>query len=232
MLARVHRLAGCRTRLWKSWQQSGLSEIQSLSGQIKTSEVWKRVLSDRVLGLLAVLVLALFFCYETAGAEEPNQIRLTHDPEDSITPAVAMGPDGSSHIVWKDASDGRIYYMRVDRDGEVMVDKQAIYDILPSSFPKVAVDSNNTAHVVCQINSTVGIIYIQIDSAGNKAFHNLLYLLDPGATDDHYVTPDVFVDPSSDLYWPNTLIRSRFVPIKLVLKTSPAGWQFWKVCLC
>jgi hypothetical protein len=64
--------------------------------------------------------------------------------------------------------------MRVDRDGEVMVDKQAIYDILPSSFPKVAVDSNNTAHVVCQISSTVGIIYIQIDSAGNKAFHNLL----------------------------------------------------------
>jgi pimeloyl-ACP methyl ester carboxylesterase len=45
----------------------------------------------------------------------------------------------------------------------------------------------------------VGIIYIQIDSAGNKAFHNLLYLLDPGATDDRYVTPDIFVDPSSDL---------------------------------
>lgn len=50
----------------------------------------------------------------------------------------------------------------------------------------------------------------------------LLYLLDPGVTDDRYVTADVFIDPSSDLpvviferdfqiylSWPNSLIHSR-----------------------
>jgi hypothetical protein len=151
------------------------------------------------LRLISLVVLVLLLSHATATSENLSLNRLTYDPEDSITPSVAVGPDGSSHVVWKDASDGTIYYMRVNRHGEILVDKRAIYDIMPGSLPKIAVDSNNCAHVVCQIGSTVGIIYVKVDSAGNRQLHNLLYVLDPGVTDDSYFTPDISIDPSSNL---------------------------------
>lgn len=135
-----------------------------------------------------------FICLSSIAGGE---LRLTQDAEDSTQPCVAMGPDGSSHVAW--IANTKLEYMRVDRAGKTLVPKQEIYAFVPASFPRIAVNASNHAYVVCQINSLIGIICVEMDDTGRKLYHKLLYINAPGMLDTQYSWPDIAIDPTTGL---------------------------------
>ncbi len=129
-----------------------------------------------------------------------SQLRLTNDPEDSFTPDVAVGSDGSSHVVWK--ADSRVYYMRVGGDGTLIQDKRELYGTVPVAAPRIAVDSAGHAHVVCMAVGWPAFIYVEVDANGNKLYHKAVtvaFTHTVGTTDHQYNWPSVAMDPTTDL---------------------------------
>jgi hypothetical protein len=118
-----------------------------------------------------------------------DDIRITFDATDSVTPSADVGPDGSMHIVWKDSN--HIYYKRIAANGTILVDKKDVY--WDGSIPIVKVDSNNYAHIVCWAAGTWP-MYIKINDKGVKLFHNLIH-----TGQDVYEWPSIAVNPTDNL---------------------------------
>jgi hypothetical protein len=130
-------------------------------------------------------------------------IRLTDDPEDSTNPSVAVGPDGSAHVVW--IGSGKVYYLKLDNHGQVTCPKTNIYDTVRASRPRIAVDSRNRAHVVFMASSPLlytQTMYVGIDEQGNRLTPKIIRLplqATVPQTEQQVNWPGVAIDPSADL---------------------------------
>ncbi|MBC8457284.1 MAG: hypothetical protein H8D67_04725, partial [Deltaproteobacteria bacterium] len=91
----------------------------------------------------------MFFISIAPGASSSAMpiINVSDSAEDSISPSVAVGPDDSLHIVWKEG-DNKIYYRRISSEGDFIDEPREIY--FDGRLPQIAVDSQNNAHICCQ----------------------------------------------------------------------------------
>jgi|Deesub1362A_J573_1020465.scaffolds.fasta_scaffold06643_1 hypothetical protein len=145
---------------------------------------------------------------------------LTSSPQNySVRPAVAVDSDGMVHVIWQDTWQWWglgpfLFYTKInpyadDRDGDsaskaaitVVQDKRITPDLC--SEPRVAVDSQDNLHVVCEAWKQVGwnwnlwIYYLKLDKNGN-----VLIPQTPIATPScsWRTQPDVAVDSNDNVH--------------------------------
>jgi len=93
-------------------------------------------------------------------------------------PAAALGPDDSIHLVWSDSRGNhfRVYYMRLDANGDVLVPEIALNTTEICKYPDVAVDADGNARVVFANwawgPNSPNIFYSVIDPRGNIIVDN------------------------------------------------------------
>jgi predicted neuraminidase len=101
--------------------------------------------------ILALGLLLLALAAQVAQADwQPGQ-RLTWTSGDSSVPRLAVDSSGSLHLVWEDDTPGNydVYYKKsTDGGGTWTVSKRLTWTAGSSSHPAIAVDSEDTLHVV------------------------------------------------------------------------------------
>ena len=127
---------------------------------------------------------------------EGAPVRLTDDPANSLTPDVAMGPDGSSHIVWSESS--KIYYMRLKPGGQILHDKRLVFGTSSASMPRIAVDSYNNAHIVFQTVNFAALGYVKMGNSGLKICENWPSIPRWDDATIQYLWPSISIDPLTD----------------------------------
>jgi hypothetical protein len=123
-----------------------------------------------------------------AGWNTPGLVPISSQP--SVHADIAIGPDGSKHIVWSEA-DNHVWYMRLDQNDRIAVPAQDVF--FNGRFPvRIAVDGNNNAHIVATTSGSVSIpVYIKINSDGTEAFHRGVHF--PITTDPRHWASDIDV---------------------------------------
>jgi len=82
--------------------------------------------------------------------------RLTSNSGESLFPAIAIDSNNTIHVVWGDDTpgDAQIFYRRSTDGGTTWSSARRLTWISGwSELPDIAIDSNNTIHVVCQTDA-------------------------------------------------------------------------------
>jgi len=76
--------------------------------------------------------------------------RLTWNPGNSFSPAVAVDSSDNIHVAWHDWTPGNleIYYKKSTDGGTTWTTKRLTYNSGFSGYPAIAIDSNNHIHLV------------------------------------------------------------------------------------
>ncbi|MBU0511137.1 MAG: hypothetical protein KKD28_13000 [Chloroflexi bacterium] len=81
---------------------------------------------------------------------------------------IVFDDQDQAHITWRQGDD--IYYTRVDRFGNTLIDDLLLEEDAHSNIPRLDVDSHGTAHLVWARGSGSKLHYTQIDPWGHMAF--------------------------------------------------------------
>jgi len=98
--------------------------------------------------------------YSSGALEDYNDLQLTGAPGDRSNPDIAIDAADNNviHLVWHDYRNGNweIYYRKIRHAGVVYLgnDIRLTNDLVESSFPSLAVDSNQKIHIVWQDTRT------------------------------------------------------------------------------
>jgi BNR repeat-like domain len=99
---------------------------------------------------LIIAVFGFFLFAQTAQAQWTTAKRLTSSPDYSGTPAIALDPSGTIHVVYEDATPGNaeIYYTR-SKDGGVTwsTPRRLTWTLGDSYWATIATDSSGGIHV-------------------------------------------------------------------------------------
>jgi hypothetical protein len=100
-----------------------------------------------------------------------DDTRLTTDSAWSSSPAIAVDTNNNVHITWFDERDGNpeIYYMKLDNNGNTLVDDTRLTNSADSWTPAIAVDTNNNVHITWQEDRDGNreIYYTKLSNTGN-----------------------------------------------------------------
>ena len=138
---------------------------------------------------------------DSSGNKLLTEFRLTDTPRDSSVPRVAVNALDQVHVVWRDKRDGRyqVYYSKLDRLGNVLVDQVRVSSGIPrSEAADVAVDSHGHVHLAWhdRRHGREEIYYARLDHQGN--------LLGPEErvteSPDFAMFPDLAVDPDNHVH--------------------------------
>jgi PKD repeat protein len=76
--------------------------------------------------------------------------RLTYGLWNSEVPVIDIDSGNNLHIVWRDDRELRsdIYYIKLNADGEILVNDTRLARVSPNAEPALAIDSKNNVHIV------------------------------------------------------------------------------------
>ncbi len=136
------------------------------------------------------------------------------DTSRAESPAIAVDSQNRVHIAWTDQSYREIRYILIDpalddRDGSagIVTDMAVIADHLisaddahNSTYPKLALDSQDRAHVVWSDRSLGEVRYIQLDSLGNPVGTEQVLFGSGVYNYIWYINPTVAVDSEDNVH--------------------------------
>jgi DNA-binding MarR family transcriptional regulator len=178
-----------------------------------------RYRSSLVRAMVALLVSFLLIAMLPGmQAAEPDQftdeIRVTHDPQDSYFPEIVVDSEDCSHIFWLNGTDrdidnmnvnnGRIYYSKIDPFGTVIIDEFQLVNVTHlhgGSFytnpPRAEVDSRDRIHIVWADNhdDTFTVYYMQIHTSGSILIRSMALT---NTTNARY--PDLAIGPDNTIH--------------------------------
>ncbi len=109
---------------------------------------------------------------------DPNQpsyhLNVTESAANAIEPAVAIAPDGTSHIVWQDDRDGNweIYFAKISGAGNfILRDVRVTNNSGASIKPDISLDGNGRSYIVWLEGGNVK--FCVLDQSGNKIVNDV-----------------------------------------------------------
>ncbi len=129
--------------------------------------------------------------------------RLTFDPASSRYPSLALDSNNNVHIAWEDYrhgnSNSEIYYTKLDNNGNTLVDDRRLtFDPAYSSWPSLALDSNNNVHIAWHDDrdGNYEIYYTKLDNNGNTLVDDTRLTFDPAGS----VVPSLALDSNNNVH--------------------------------
>ncbi|UCE36017.1 MAG: hypothetical protein JSW00_10685 [Thermoplasmata archaeon] len=175
--------------------------------------------------IFMLLISILQMTLPTAAEETPSgwteDIRITEvEGNSSLRPRIASDSQNNLHVAYVDYRHGppEIYYMKLDEEGNIIIDETLItvQDAATSYHVDVACDSNDNIHIIwSDIRDTgpvsnIELYYEKLDNMGNTIVDELRITHAP-----HYsLYPSITVDPSDNLH----IVWSEEVNIMSVLQ--------------
>jgi hypothetical protein len=148
-----------------------------------------------------IVALGFFLFVQVAQADWTPAKRLTWTSGDSEAPAIAVDSSGNLHLIWEDYTPGNleIYYKRsADGGGTWSASKRLTWTSGDSVVPAIAIDSNNTIHMVWMqyIPNNVEIYYERSADGGGtwSASKRLTW------TSDVSFSPAIAIDSSNTIH--------------------------------
>ncbi len=96
-------------------------------------------------------------------------------------------------MVWR-GNDLHVWYAQVGPDGVILLPARKVYDLVSTTFPRIAVDANGDAHIVTTTTSSPAtLIYFKV-SNGTRVLIKGFTMFTPGAFDreaDYWPTIDI-----------------------------------------
>lgn len=106
----------------------------------------KNALRGIIRGLAIAVLLGTLATVAAAG----SPVNVSRTPGDSLVPAVAVGPDGTIHVVWHEASADRfeVLYSRSTDGGATFAPAVTVSGVGEAQVPAIAVDGDGVISVV------------------------------------------------------------------------------------
>ncbi|MCX6878188.1 MAG: S8 family serine peptidase [Verrucomicrobia bacterium] len=117
--------------------------------------------------------------------EPQDRVRLTGGGSD--LPAVAIGPGGDLHLVYR--NNGELVYRRMDRDGKNPIETRGFFPI-GLVEPKIAVDTAGNVHIVVISPDREAVFYAKVNPTGGIAFKDSFLPVNPLVA-SHIVLSDI-----------------------------------------
>lgn len=118
-----------------------------------------------VLKHITLFVFAVALLSSIGSADWSSDIRLTNDPANSARPGIAVDSKDNLHIIWIDEKGPGVYYKKIDRCGNVLVeDKRIAYLTLTDAFTREELFRYGRPHICIDPDDNVDIVYINVYS--------------------------------------------------------------------
>lgn len=193
------------------------SQAYSSSGARVSVPELHRLLPDRVFATLPQLqqagtrlppptdILITEFITQS-GWRTPGLVPVSTSASRGADIAVNPDPDNrDKHIVWTE-QDGTVWYMRLGADDNVEVPATSVSQILPPTFssaPRIAVDSNNNAHIIFIGRMLVGNFnrpyYIRVNQNGVRDLGGDVGFIYPGNVIAQHRSADIDITSKNEV---------------------------------
>jgi len=176
--------------------------------------------------LIMLLVSGLFYLSHVALAYWLPAKRLTWNPGESQSPAIAVDSNDHIHVVWADETPGNyeIYYKKSTDGGASWTVKRLSFNAGDSKYPAIAVDSNNHIHVVWE-DKTPGNCDIYYKKSTNGGTSWTVKKLSYNSGDSNY--PAIAIDSNNHIHvvWADKTPSN----YEIYYKRSTNGGTSWTV---
>jgi len=112
----------------------------------------------------------LYMKLDERGSELIERKKIIDYISRSDQPAIAIDSENNIHMVWRDNIDGRprVYYMKLDERGQVLVNTTRLTNGTYSFYPTIAIDSRDNIHIICwDRGKNWDVSYFKLDKEGN-----------------------------------------------------------------